>query len=33
MALPLGVGEPTKGSVYGVIGITSDGCHAWHRHV
>ena len=27
LALVLGVGELTKGSVYGVIGITSDGCH------
>ena len=29
----LGVGEPTKARYMCVIGITSDDCHTWHRHV
>ena len=31
--IALGVGEPTKAQYMGVIGITDDDCHTWHRHV
>ena len=31
--LALGVGESTKARYMGIIGITNDNCHAWHRHV
>ena len=31
--IAIGVGEPTKARYMGVIGITSDDCHTWHRHV
>ena len=31
--IALGIGELTKDRYMGVIGITSDNCHTWHRHV
>ena len=31
--IELGVGEPTKAWYMGVIGITNDDCHTWHRNV
>ena len=31
--IALGVGEPKKAWYMGVIGITSEDCHTWHRHV
>ena len=31
--IALGVGEPTKARYMGVISITNDDCHTWHRHV
>ena len=31
--IALGVGEPTKARYLGVIGITNENFHTWHRNV
>ena len=31
--IALGIGEPARARLLGVIDVTSDDFHTWHRHV